>query len=475
MPALPGPAARGPRRTSTSVGRLTRSDGSAVKTLGASEALARLTDVAAATGCAGNREVRMSVTSEATTAWKGSLFEGSGEVTFTSSGIGTYAVNWKARSEGSGSVTTPEELLAGAHSSCFSMALSNALAENGTPPESIDATASVTFKPGTGITGSHLNVNAVVPGLDAATRRLPESSARRVVLAGASGLIGSALAESLRADGVDVTSLVRHAPTGPHEVQWLQDATPLDPAVLAGARAVVCLNGASIGRFPWTRSYESTLLWSRITPTRTLASAIRALGDDAPALVNASATGYYGSQPGAVLSETSARGDGFLADICGEWESVARAAGSRARVAMLRTAPIVHERGVLKPLLLLTRLGVSGPIGRGTQVWPWITLDDEVRAIRHVIDSDLAGPVNLTGPTRATANDLGFALARRMNRPYVLRAPVWGMKLALGTDATEALLTCDADVRPVALEESGFTFTHSTVEEAVASAVPAAR
>ncbi|MDQ1137373.1 osmotically inducible protein OsmC [Microbacterium sp. SORGH_AS 1204] len=108
----------------------------------------------------------MAVTSEAATAWKGSLFEGSGEVTFTSSGIGTFDVNWKARSEGSSSVTTPEELLAGAHSACFSMALSNALADNGTPPESVDTTASITFKPGTGITGSLLNVNAVVPGLD---------------------------------------------------------------------------------------------------------------------------------------------------------------------------------------------------------------------------------------------------------------------------------------------------------------------
>jgi osmotically inducible protein OsmC len=108
----------------------------------------------------------MTVTSEATTAWKGALFDGSGEVSLVSSGLGTYPVNWKARSEGSTSVTTPEELIAAAHSSCFSMALSLALAENGTPPESIDTTASVTFKPGTGITGSHLNVNAVVPGLE---------------------------------------------------------------------------------------------------------------------------------------------------------------------------------------------------------------------------------------------------------------------------------------------------------------------
>jgi lipoyl-dependent peroxiredoxin len=108
----------------------------------------------------------MTVTSEASTAWKGGLADGSGEVTLQSSKLGTFDVNWKARSEGSTSVTTPEELIAAAHSSCFSMALSHALAENGTPPESIDTTASVTFKPGTGITGSHLNVNAVVPGLD---------------------------------------------------------------------------------------------------------------------------------------------------------------------------------------------------------------------------------------------------------------------------------------------------------------------
>jgi len=109
----------------------------------------------------------MSVTSEASTSWKGSLFEGAGEVALESSDQGPFAVNWKARSEGSSSVTTPEELIAAAHSSCYSMALSHALAQNGTPPTSVEATASVTFVPGTGITGSHLNVEAVVPGLSA--------------------------------------------------------------------------------------------------------------------------------------------------------------------------------------------------------------------------------------------------------------------------------------------------------------------
>jgi uncharacterized protein len=303
---------------------------------------------------------------------------------------------------------------------------------------------------------------------------LPDPALRRIVVAGATGLIGSALIDALRADGVQVTRLVRRPAAAADEVSWLQDATPLDPDVLAGADAVVCLNGASIGRFPWTPKYKSELLWSRITPTRTLATALRHLGDGAPAFVASSAVGYYGPTPRGRVWESTPAGDGFLAQLCVEWEAAALTAGPRVRVTHLRTAPIVHPEGVLKPLLLLTRLGLSGPIGRGTQVWPWISLDDEIAAIRHVLREGITGPVNLTGPMPATANDLGFALARRMNRPYALRAPVWGMKLALGADATEALLTTDADVAPDVLERSGFTFAHGTVEEAVAAVVPAA-
>lgn len=301
----------------------------------------------------------------------------------------------------------------------------------------------------------------------------PDAATRRVVVAGASGLIGSALVDSLRADGVRVTTLVRRTPTAEDEVEWLTGTDSLDPAVLEGADAVVGLNGATIGRFPWTRRYKSTLLWSRITPTRAIASAVRELGEGAPAFVSASAVGYYGSAPGALLTEASPRGATFLADLCGEWENAALGAGDRARVALLRTAPLVDPQGVLKPLMLLTRFGVSGPIGPGTQKWPWISLEDEVRGIRHIIDSEIAGPVNLTGPTPASANDLGFALAVRMNRPFLLRAPVWAIKLVLGADATEALLTTDAAVLPSVLDASGFTFSHPTVEQAVAAAVPA--
>ncbi|WP_242497634.1 TIGR01777 family oxidoreductase [Microbacterium protaetiae] len=294
-----------------------------------------------------------------------------------------------------------------------------------------------------------------------------------VVVAGASGLIGRALVASLRGDGVRVTRLVRRPAQSPDEVPWLLDSSVLDPDILAGADAVVGLNGASIGRMPWTARYRSTLLWSRLTPTRTLATAIRALGSDAPALVSASAVGYYGSAPGADLREDAAPGDTFLARLCAEWEASALSAGSQTRIALLRTAPVIHAEGVLKPLLTLTRLGAGGPIGRGTQVWPWISLTDEVRAIRHILDAEIDGPANLTGPTRATANDLGFALAVRMNKPYVFRAPRWAMRLALSRQAADAVLLTDAHVIPAVLEASGFRFTHTTVDEAIADAVPA--
>lgn len=292
----------------------------------------------------------------------------------------------------------------------------------------------------------------------------------KVVISGASGLIGTALSASLRADGVQVTALVRRPARNPQEQQWMPGERPLDPDVLAGAEAVVALGGASVGRLPWTRGYRRELVQSRLQTTRTLATAVRALGADAPALLSASAVGVYGSAPGAVLDETSPSGDTFLARLCVAWEDEARRAGDDARVALLRTAPVIHRRGVLKPLIQLTRFGVSGPLGPGTQLWPWISLDDEVRAIRHVIDERLVGPVNLAGPTPASANDTGRALAERMHRPFWLPVPTWALRLALG-DAAESLLLADADVRPAVLTRTGFRFEHETVEEAVAASV----
>ena len=292
---------------------------------------------------------------------------------------------------------------------------------------------------------------------------------RRIVIGGGSGLIGGALTRSLRDDGVRVVHLVRRPARGTDEIEWLTGA-PLDPGALAGADAAVCLNGASIGRLPWTSRYRDTLRRSRIEPTRELAGAVRALGSEAPALLSGSAVGFYGHRPGETLTESSGAGRTFLAELCAEWEREALAAGPAARVVLLRTAPLIHRRGVLKPLIALTRLGLSGPLGSGEQVWPWISLDDEVRAIRHLIDSGIEGPVNLAGPTAATANDIGRALARAMRRPFALPAPAWALRLGLGRAAV-ALLLADARVEPGVLQRAGFEFRHRDAASAVAAAL----
>lgn len=292
----------------------------------------------------------------------------------------------------------------------------------------------------------------------------------RIIISGSSGLIGSALVSSLRADGIPVTRLVRRAATQPDEVAW-DPARPLDPAVLSGARAVVNLNGASIGKLPWTARYRAALRDSRILPTRTLAAAVRALGRDAPAFLSGSAVGIYGDRPGEHLTEQDAPGHTFLAELSGAWEAAALTAGPDARIALLRTASILHPRGVLKPLLPLTRFGLSGPLGGGDQVWPWISLDDEVRAIRHIIDAGVTGPVNLAGPTPASARAIGRELARQMHRPYVLPAPAWALRRGLGRDAADSLLLADATVVPAVLTGSGFAFHHRTAPEALAAAL----
>lgn len=293
--------------------------------------------------------------------------------------------------------------------------------------------------------------------------------ADRIVISGSSGLIGTALAASLRTDGFEVTRLVRRSANQPDEVEWHPERQPLDPAVLAGSKAVVNLGGASIGHLPWTPKYRRTLISSRLQPTRTLAEAIRLVGAEAPHFVSASAVGFYGDRPGEQLTELSGPGETYLARLCREWERAALDAGDHARVALLRTAPLLHPQAVLKPLVTLTRLGLSGPLGGGRQVWPWISLADEVGAIKHVIAHGITGPVNLTGPETASANDIGRELARQLRRPYAIPAPKPALRLALGRDAADSLLLADASVLPETLGDSGYAFIHPTVALAIAS------
>ncbi len=293
-----------------------------------------------------------------------------------------------------------------------------------------------------------------------------------VILAGASGLIGTALQNSLRSDGYRVIQLVRRPSRGPDEVEWLrEDGKTLDPTLLSGALAVVGLNGASIGKFPWTKSYRQVLRTSRLEPTRVLADAVRALDENSPLFISSSAVGYYGTEPGHPVDERATPGRGFLPELCVEWEAAARSAGQDARVAIVRTSPVVHRDGVLKPLILLTKLGLSGPVAGGHQRWPFISLDDEVRAIQHIIEHQLTGTFNLAAPVPSSANGMGRSLAKGLRRPYLLPVPGFAVKLALGKDAAEALLTCDVVAVPKALTESGFEFKHPTIREAVAAAL----
>ncbi|HXH34544.1 MAG TPA: TIGR01777 family oxidoreductase [Plantibacter sp.] len=291
----------------------------------------------------------------------------------------------------------------------------------------------------------------------------------RIVIGGASGLIGTALGLSLETDGHEVVRLVRRPARKPGEAEWDPLAGTLDPDVVSGADAIVNLSGASLGKLPWTAAYRSTILWSRLSATRTLVDAIRRADEAPAAFLSGSAVGYYGDRPGVTLTEGSSRGSGYLADVVVAWEDAA-AAPESVRTVLLRNGIVVDTEGVLKPLVPLTRFGVAGPLGSGRQYWPWIGLQDEVRAITHLMTSTLSGPVNLCGPNAARADDLMFELARRMNRPYLLRAPKFALRAALG-DAADGLLLSDQLVVPQRLLDDGFEFRTPTVEDALAEAL----
>lgn len=293
----------------------------------------------------------------------------------------------------------------------------------------------------------------------------------RVIVAGGSGLIGTALVAALLHRGDSVVRLVRRPPREEGERQWDPSSGSMDPAVLGGADVVVSLGGASVGRLPWTRSYKRRLVSSRIVTTRALATAVRALGRDAPRLLSASASGFYGDAPGVVLNESSPAGSTFLARLCAAWEREALSAGPAARVALLRTGSVVHPTGVLRPLLPLTRLGLAGPIGGGAQIWPWVSLPDEVAGILHVMDSGIAGPVNLVAPAAATATEFVRTVARELRRPFALPAPRFALRALLGRDAADSLLLSDARVAPQVLLDSGFAFTLPRIDAAVADAL----
>jgi TIGR01777 family protein len=293
----------------------------------------------------------------------------------------------------------------------------------------------------------------------------------RILVAGASGMIGRALVRRLRAEGYFVDVLVRGRRAGAQgEYAWDPVAGTIEPFALAGADAVINLSGASISRIPWTRDYQRELVSSRILTTRLLAESMAAMDQPPPVFLSASAVGFYGDRPRVRLDDDSPKGDGFLSDLVLAWEQASALAPPATRVVNLRSAVVVARSGGMAPVRLLTQFLLGSRFGSGRQYWPWISLEDEVRAIIHLLTSELAGPVVLAGPVPATADDVTAAFARALGRPRWLPAPAWAIRLGLG-EAGQHLLLDDAQVVPVRLEADGFAWRHPTIDDAVRAAL----
>jgi uncharacterized protein (TIGR01777 family) len=292
----------------------------------------------------------------------------------------------------------------------------------------------------------------------------------RIVVSGASGLIGKPLVRALRADGHQVTTLVRRAPRGADEIRWNPDAGKLDADALAGVDAVINLSGASIARIPWTLPYRRELVSSRVNSTQLLAETMAGMSAPPATFLSGSAIGFYGDRPRVRLDDDSPRGDGFVPDLVLAWEQAAALAPPQTRVVTLRTSVVVAKAGGLAPVRLLTAFGLGSSFGSGHQFWPWISLDDEVRAIVHLLSSSISGPVVLAGPTPATADEITRAYADILKRPRWLRVPAWAIRLGLG-EAGEHLLLADVQLQPVRLAADGFEWRHRTVRDAIRAAL----
>ena len=293
---------------------------------------------------------------------------------------------------------------------------------------------------------------------------------KRVAITGSSGLIGGALRRHLEARGDEVVRLVRRDPSGPGEARWDPSHGQLDASALEGVDAVVNLAGVGIGDKRWDAAHKREVERSRTDATWTVAQALaqaRARGANAR-LVNASAVGYYGDRGDEVLTETRAPGRDVLAGIVTRWEAAAdpaREAG--VPVACVRSGLVMSpDGGAFKPVLLLARLGLAGPMASGNEWWPWITLVDEVRAITHLLDHpDLTGAFNLAAPGSARQRDIAKAIAAALHRPSVLPAPRLALRAVVGEFADS--IVASQRVVPEALVAAGFTFEHPDLEAAV--------
>jgi len=301
----------------------------------------------------------------------------------------------------------------------------------------------------------------------------------KILISGASGLVGSALQSAFAEAGHSVARLVRLGPRRPRgsvatgDVEWDLATGHIDAPRMEGVDAVVHLAGANIAGERWTDGFKERIRHSRIDGTRIVAEAIAGLERPPRVLVQASAVGYYGDRGDEILGEASRHGDGFLPAVCVAWEAAAAPVAARGvRVVILRFGVVLSARGgALKKMLPAFRLGIAGVIGSGRQWMPWLSLDDAVGVVAHAIaDAGLAGPVNAVAPEPVTNRVFTKALGRAVGRPTFLALPAFAARLALG-EMADALLLASARAVPTRLQSAGYAWRHTDLEGALRAAL----
>jgi hypothetical protein len=292
----------------------------------------------------------------------------------------------------------------------------------------------------------------------------------RVVVSGSSGLVGSALVEALTKEGHEVWSLVRRTPReGAREIQWNPLKGVDDVSALEGADAVVHLAGENIAEGRWTDEKKARIRESRVAGTRVLSEALARLQRPPQSFLCASAIGFYGDRGAEVLTEESAAGEGFLPEVCREWEAATGPASAREiRVVLLRFGVILAgEGGALEKMLTPFRMGVGGKIGSGEQYMSWITLEDTIGVIKHALkDETLSGPVNVVAPQPVTNQEFTKTIGHVLSRPTIFTVPAFAARLAFGEMVDAALLASER-VEPARLKQSGYVFQHPELEGAL--------
>lgn len=296
---------------------------------------------------------------------------------------------------------------------------------------------------------------------------MPAHNSPRILVSGVSGPIGAALLPSLKARGYEITRLVRGPVSREGQIGW-DPATPLSPESVSGFEAVIHLAGESIvGR--WTEAKKKRILDSRVQGTRHLAEALAKTKDRPRVLVAASAIGYYGDRGDEFLREESSSGQGFLPEVCRQWEAAAQPATQAwIRTVYMRTGVVLSQKGgALQKMLPPFRLGLGGNIGNGQQWLSWIDVQDWVGALHHILKTDLLqGPVNLVSPKPVTNAEFTKTLASVLSRPAIFPMPAFAARLVFGQMADELLLASQR-VEPSKLVASGYPFQYSDLKKSL--------